>query len=67
MPLVLTLSALWGTLEDTDNIQEPNNVVAQNATYICERPGPVEICVDASDGACVKTRCELVTCPEDVP
>ena len=55
MPLVLTLRALWGSFQNTDNIQLPNNVVAQNATYICDRPGPVELCVDATDGACVKS------------
>ncbi len=63
LPLVLTLRALWGSFENTDNIQGPNNGVAQNATYICDRPGDVEICVDATDGACVKTRCTNVTCP----
>jgi hypothetical protein len=66
-PLVLTLRALWGTLENVTNIHEPNNVVAQNATYICDRPGQVEICVDATDGACEKTQCDIVTCPADVP
>jgi hypothetical protein len=66
-PLVLTLRALWGTLENVGNIQEPNNVVAQNATYICDRPGQVEICVDATDGACEKTQCDVVTCPADIP
>lgn len=67
VPLTLTLSALWGTFENTVNIQEPNNVVAQNATYVCSRPGPVEVCVDASDGACTKTLCTVLTCPDDVP
>jgi hypothetical protein len=66
-PLVLTLRALWGTLENVGNIHEPNNVVAQNATYICDRPGQVEICVDATDGACLKTQCDIVTCPADIP
>jgi hypothetical protein len=66
-PLVLTLRALWGTLENTENIQKENNVVEQNATYICDRPGKVEICVDATDGACLKTRCDVVTCPADIP
>ena len=66
-PLVLTLRALWGSFENTVNIQEPNNVVAQNATYICDRPGEVEICVDATDGACLKTLCDDVTCPVDTP
>jgi hypothetical protein len=45
----------------------PSNVVGQNATYICDRPGVVEICVDASDGARVKTRRIDVTCPADIP
>jgi len=66
-PLVLTLNALWGSFENTDNIQEPQNVVAQNATYVCDRPGDVEICVDATDGACLKTLCTDVRCPADVP
>jgi hypothetical protein len=67
VPLALTLSALWGSFENTANIQEPFNVVAQNATYICALPGQVELCVEASDGACTKTLCTNVTCPEDVP
>ena len=67
LPLVLTLNSLWGSFENTVNIQEPNNVVAQNATYVCDRPGEVEVCVDASDGACVKTLCDFVTCPPDIP
>ena len=66
LPLALTLSALWGSLENTDNIQEPLNVVAQNATYICDRPGPVEVCVDATDGACTKTLCDYIVCPDDI-
>ena len=63
MPLMLTLSALWGTFENTENIPMSGNVVGQNATYICDRPGAVEICVDATDGPCVKTLCTTVTCP----
>ena len=63
MPLLLTLSALWGTFENTENIPMTGNVIGQNATYICDRPGAVEICVDATDGACVKTLCTTVTCP----
>ena len=66
-PLTLSLSTLWGTFENTDNIQEPLNVVAQNATYICDRPGLVEVCVDATDGACTKTRCDTIICPDDIP
>lgn len=67
LPLVLTLNSLWGSFENTGNIQEPNNVVAQNAIYVCDRPGEVEVCVDATDGACVKTLCDFVQCPPDVP
>jgi hypothetical protein len=63
LPLVLTLSAPWGSFENTDNIQEPDNVVSQQATYICDRSGPVEICVEATDGACVKKLCTFVLCP----
>jgi len=63
MPLLLTLSALWGTFENTENISMTGNVIGQNATYICDRPGAVEICVDATDGACVKTLCTTVICP----
>jgi hypothetical protein len=66
MALTLTLSALWGTFENTENIQEPGDVVAQNATYICDRPGPVEVCVEATDGACTKNLCDDVICPETV-
>lgn len=65
LPLELTLSALWGSFENTENIQEPSNVVGQNATYICDRSGPVEICVDATDGACTKTLCDNVICPAE--
>jgi len=67
LPLVLTLNSLWGSFENTVNIQEPNNVIAQNATYVCSQPGEVEICVDATDGACVKTLCDVVVCPADIP
>jgi len=65
-PLTLSLRALWGTITDDENIQQPNNVVAQNAMYICTLPGEVEICVDATDGACVKTLCIEVECPDDI-
>ena len=64
LPLTLTLSALWGSFENTENIQQPLNVVEQNATYICDRPGLVEICVDATDGACTKTLCDTLVCPD---
>jgi len=67
LPLTLTLTALWGSFENTGNIQEPFNVVAQDATYICDRPGPVEVCVDATDGACTKTLCDNLICPDDIP
>jgi hypothetical protein len=66
-PLTLTLNALWGSFEDTENIQQPFHVVQQDAIYICDRPGPVEICVDATDGACTKTLCDNVICPDDIP
>ena len=75
-PLMLTLSALWGSFEDTENMTCPeitpdcpqsDNVVFQNAIYICDRPGEVELCVDATDGACTKTLCANVVCPDDTP
>jgi hypothetical protein len=75
-PLVLTLSALWGTFENTENLmceagdpdclQSPN-VVFQNATYICDRPDEIELCVEATDGLCSKKLCTFVTCPSDIP
>jgi hypothetical protein len=65
-PLTLTLNALWGSFENTENMQAPNNVVFQNATYICDRPGRVELCVDATDGFCTKTLCDNVTCPDTI-
>jgi hypothetical protein len=67
LPLTLTLSALWGEFENTENIQKPLDVVEQNATYICDRPGPVEVCVDATDGACTKTLCDNLVCPDTIP
>lgn len=75
LPLTLTLSAPWGSFENTENKTCPEitldcphsaNVVFQDATYICDRPGPVELCVDATDGACTKTGCANVTCPSDI-
>ena len=66
MPLMLTLSALWGTFENTENIRGPNGTVNQNATYVCDRPGPVEVCVEATDGACSKSLCDDIICPESV-
>ena len=41
------------------------DLASQNATYICDRPGPVEDCVDAADGACVKTLCDNIVCPDE--
>ena len=67
IPLVLTMRALWGTITNDENMQLPTNVVAQDATYTCDRPGEVEICVDATDGACEKTLCIEVECPADIP
>jgi hypothetical protein len=75
-PLKLTLHALWGSFDDTENRSCPeitldcphsSNVVFQNAIYICDRPGQVELCVDATDGACLKTLCTNVVCPDDIP
>jgi hypothetical protein len=54
MPMVTTLYALRGTFDDTH---------AANTVYHCERAGQAEICVDATDGACVKTLCMDVFCP----
>lgn len=66
LPLMLTLRALLGSFENSENIPMSRNVVGQNATYICDRPGAVELCVDATDGACTKTLCTDVTCPSDI-
>lgn len=61
LTLTTTLYALHGTFDD------PN---AADTVYHCERPSPNnrlnEICVDASDGACVKTLCVDVVCPDDL-
>jgi hypothetical protein len=67
VPLVLTLSALWGSFENTENMPGAGTVVQQNATYLCDRPGDVEVCVDGTDGACTKTLCTFLTCPDDIP
>ena len=58
-PLALTTTffAIRGTFDD------PN---AENTVYRCERSGLQEICVDAHDGACVKTLCMDVWCPDDL-
>ena len=75
-PLRLTLEAIWGRFIDTENLSCPEitpecpqsaNVVFQDAIYICDRPGPVELCVEGTDGACTKTLCTQVTCPQTVP
>ena len=54
LPLVTTLSAIRGTFDNTH---------AANTVYHCERAGQIEVCADASDGACVKTLCMDVFCP----
>jgi hypothetical protein len=54
LPLVTTFYALYGTFDDPQ---------AEDTVYRCGRSGLNEICVDASDGACVKTACTDVTCP----
>ena len=66
LPLTLTLRALSGRFQNSENMTGQSDVVFQDATYICERPGDVEICVDATDGACLKTRCAVVECPADL-
>lgn len=55
LPLVTTLRALSGSFEDAH---------ASDTVYTCGDPGLIEICADASDGACVKTLCTDVRCPE---
>jgi hypothetical protein len=57
LPLMTTLYALWGTFDD---------VHASDTIYRCERPGGIEICADATDGACFKTMCMDVVCPDDL-
>jgi hypothetical protein len=54
LPLTTTLYSSRGIFD---------NVNAENTVYHCERSGLNEICVDATDGACVKTRCTDVICP----
>ena len=54
LPLTTTLYASRGTFD---------NVHGENTVYHCERSGLNEICVDATDGACVKTLCVDVLCP----
>jgi hypothetical protein len=76
LSLLLTLSALWGRFEEDETQQCPErtlecphseNVRFQDAIYICDRPGEVELCVDATDGACTKTLCTNAVCPDDIP
>lgn len=55
LQLVTTFYAFRGTFD------EPN---ARNTIYRCERSGLQEVCVDAFDGACVKTLCTDVICPD---
>jgi hypothetical protein len=58
-PLALTtmLYAVRGTFDDAN---------AAETIYTCERAGLNEICADVSDGACVKTGCADVRCPDDL-
>jgi hypothetical protein len=55
LPLVTTFHALSGSFEDAH---------APETVYTCGDPGLIEICADASDGACVKTACIDVRCPD---
>ena len=57
LPLVTTLYALRGTFDDPHS---------EDTIYQCERPGLIEICADASDGACVKSACIDVRCPDNL-
>ena len=57
LELVTTFYAFRGSFDD------PN---AKNTIYRCERSGLQEICVDAHDGACVKTLCMDVICPQNL-
>ncbi|MEM7136348.1 MAG: hypothetical protein AAF500_07215 [Myxococcota bacterium] len=66
LPLTLEMRALFGIITDDQNMNLPNNVVTQDATYECTRPGEDQVCVDATDGACVKTLCIEVRCPNDI-
>jgi len=54
LPLVTRLRALRGTFDDENDA---------NTIYRCERAGLMEICADATDGACEKTLCMDVICP----
>lgn len=53
-PLRTSLSASSGSFEDPS---------ASDTFYVCDGPGPVELCVKASDEDCMKTKCAQVTCP----
>jgi hypothetical protein len=52
--LMTTLYARYGTFDD------PNS---RDTIYRCERSGLIEVCADATDGACEKTLCMDVFCP----
>ncbi|MDH3201047.1 MAG: hypothetical protein OEM15_09160 [Myxococcales bacterium] len=73
LPVTLTLRAPWGRFEDDETLQCEDGTPLcpgpyfQNAVYICDRPGDVEICVDATDGASRDIQCGEVTCPADTP
>lgn len=56
LPLLTTLYSLRGSFDD---------IHADRTLYTCERAGLNEVCADASDGACVKTLCTDVYCPEE--
>ena len=54
-PITTTFSAVAGFFED---------VHAADTLYHCRRSGLIEICADATDGACTKTLCTDVLCPD---
>jgi hypothetical protein len=54
LPLMMTLRALSARFADAH---------APDTVYACGDPGLIEICADASDGACVKTACVDVSGP----
>ena len=57
LDLITTFYSFRGTFDDEH---------AENTIYRCERSGLQEVCVDAHDGACVKTLCVDVWCPQDL-
>jgi hypothetical protein len=57
LDLITTFYSFRGTFDDDH---------AENTIYRCERSGLQEVCVDAFDGACVKTLCVDVICPQDL-